>query len=75
MLMVSLRVADGFIQFSLPKTNIISTIPLEDVDGKIKCQSSANNQLTSIFSAGELLFYEETAVNEFDFDESLFSVC
>lgn len=53
----------------------ISTIPLEDVNGNIKCQNSAGNEITSVFSAAEISFFEETAMNEFGFDETMISAC
>lgn len=53
----------------------ISTIPLEDLNGNIKCQTSLQNPLSSMFSDVELDFIVDTAMNEFGFDESLYSTC
>lgn len=53
----------------------ISTLPLEDVNGKVKCQNTTQTPMTSVFSAAELHFYKETAMNKFDFDESMISIC
>lgn len=53
----------------------ISTVPLQDINGKVKCQSSKQTQSTSVFSAAALNFFEETAVNEFELDESMSQIC
>lgn len=53
----------------------ISFIPMEDIDGKTKCQSSAFKPYESLFSEAELDFFYDWGSNEFGFNESFFEVC
>lgn len=53
----------------------ISTIPLEDENGKIKCQESQNIQPSELFSQLELDFIYDISMNELGHDESLIKAC
>jgi len=53
----------------------ISTIPLEDPNGKIKCQESQFTRPDTLFSSAELSFFEETSMKRFGFDQSMVKAC
>lgn len=53
----------------------ISSISLEDPNGKIKCQTTDLVKPESIFSSAELNFFKETSINEFGLDESMVTRC
>lgn len=53
----------------------ISFRPLNDHNGQKICQHSDFTTVESVFTAGELSFYEDTARNIFGFDERLIEEC
>ena len=49
----------------------VSFVPMEDVNGKIKCQESGNVLPEDLFTEEELEFIKMTGMEDFGFDESL----
>ena len=48
----------------------ISFAPIQDADGKVKCQESSNIQVTELFTSDELLYIDEYCLQQAELDFS-----